>query len=446
MADGKPGEELSTLAIVGTQWGDEGKGKITDYLAEDSEFVVRYQGGANAGHTVEIGDEVIALHLLPSGILRPNVINVIGNGVVLDLEALEKEIDMVRATGRNVDGLRISDRANVVMMYHRLMDGMEERLRGAKGVGTTGRGIGPCYSDKVARNGIRMCDLLDRKALEEKLDLIYPIKKRLFEAMGGEGLPGKHEMLDQLIHYGEMYKPFICDTSVLVNGATKAGKRVLFEGAQGTMLDIDHGTYPYVTSSSCVSGGICTGAGVGPSAIQEIIGVVKAYTTRVGAGPFPTELNDEIGRQLLTRGGEFGATTGRARRCGWLDLVIVRYAVRLSGIDSLAVTKLDVLNGMGPLKVAVAYEIDGEKVEDFPASLTRLARAKPIYADLDGWEDWAKGAGGSIAANGRSALPEGMRDYLDFIARETGVPISIIGIGRERHETIDLRPASKSKK
>ncbi len=430
---------------MGTQWGDEGKGKITDYLAEDAELVVRYQGGANAGHTVEIGKEVIALHLLPSGILRPNVINVIGNGVVLDLEALEKEIDMLRSTGRNIDGLRISDRANVVTQYHKLMDGMEERLRGAKGVGTTGRGIGPCYSDKIARSGIRMCDLLDRSALEEKLDLIYPVKEKLFEAMGGEGLPQKHELVDQLVQFGEMYRPYICDASVLVNDAISSGKRVMFEGAQGTMLDIDHGTYPYVTSSSCVTGGICTGAGVGPSAINEIIGVVKAYTTRVGAGPFPTELSDTTGEILLKKGGEYGATTGRARRCGWLDLVIIRYSVRLNGLDSLAVTKLDVLNGMGPLKVAVAYEIDGEEVRDFPASLNRLARAKPVYRELDGWEDWAEGKAGEIASKGRDALPKGMRDYLDFISKETGTPISIIGIGRERRETIDLRRSSRKR-
>lgn len=436
---------MSTLAVVGTQWGDEGKGKITDYLAEDAELVVRYQGGANAGHTVEIGNEVIALHLLPSGILRPNVVNVIGNGVVLDLEALEKEVDMVRSTGRSIEGLRISDRANVVMRYHKLMDGMEERLRGAKGVGTTGRGIGPCYADKIARNGIRMCDLLDRQALEEKLDLIYPVKEKLFAAMGGEGLPGEHELLDQLIKFGEMFGPYVCDTSVLVNDAIRSGKRVMFEGAQGTMLDIDHGTYPYVTSSSCVTGGICTGAGVGPSSIDEIIGVVKAYTTRVGAGPFPTELDDKIGEMLLTKGGEYGATTGRARRCGWLDLVIVRYAVRLNGIDSLAVTKLDVLNGMGPLKVAVAYEVDGEEVRDFPASLVRLARAKPVYEELDGWEDWAEGKAGEITSKGKGALPKGMQSYLDFISKETGVPVSIIGIGRERNETIDLRRSSVRK-
>jgi adenylosuccinate synthase len=291
-----------------------------------------------------------------------------------------------------------------------------------------------------------MCDLLDSKALEERLDLIYPVKERLFAAMGGEGLPGKHELLDQLTKYGEMFGPYVCDTSVLVNDAIRSGKRVMFEGAQGTMLDIDHGTYPYVTSSSCVTGGICTGAGVGPSSIDEIIGVVKAYTTRVGAGPFTTELSDRTGEILLTKGGEFGATTGRARRCGWLDLVIVRYAVRLNGIDSLAVTKLDVLNGMGPLKVAIAYEIDGEEVRDFPASLNRLAKAKPVYKELEGWEDWVEGKAGEIASKGREALPRGMRSYLDFISNETGVPVSIIGIGRERHETIDLRKDTTSKR
>jgi adenylosuccinate synthase len=436
---------LATIAVIGTQWGDEGKGKITDYLADGADMVVRFQGGANAGHTIEIGKEVFALHLLPSGILREGVINVIGNGVVLDPEALEEEITKVKATGRGIEGLRISDRANVVLKYHRMLDGAEERARGAKGVGTTGRGIGPCYSDKISRTGIRMCDLLEPEALKEKLDLIYPLKERLIKALGGEGLPAKQEILDKLIHYGKVYGPYITDTSVLVDEAVKDGKRVLFEGAQGTMLDVDHGTYPFVTSSNCVSGGICTGVGIGPSAINEVVGVVKAYTTRVGSGPFPTELLDETGNLLLTKGGEYGATTGRARRCGWLDLVIVRHAIRLSGISSLAVTKLDVLNGMKVIKVATAYEIDGKLEPNFPASLNRLARAKPVFEELDGWPEWEEGSAATIAKRGHEALPKCMRNYLNFIADNTGIPIGMVGIGKERSETIDMRQRYKAK-
>jgi len=434
---------LSTLAVIGTQWGDEGKGKITDYLADDADMVVRYQGGANAGHTIEIGSEVFALHLLPSGILRPGVISVIGNGVVLDPESLEQEISKVVASGRSIEGLRISDRANIVLRYHRALDGAEERARGAKGVGTTGRGIGPCYADKVARYGIRVCDILDKGALREKLDLIYPIKQRQMAALGGESLPPKQEMMDVLLRFGERYSKQICDTSVLVNQAIRNGKKVLFEGAQGTMLDIDHGTYPYVTSSSCITGGICTGVGIGPSSINEVIGVMKAYTTRVGAGPFPTELSDKVGEELLTKGGEYGATTGRARRCGWLDMVVVRHAVRLNGITSFAVTKLDVLNGMRSIKIATDYEIDGKVEENFPADLNRLARAKPIYTEFEGWEGWEEGHAAEIVKGGYEALPAGMKGYLEFVSKNAGVPIKIIGVGKERHETIDLRCVRK---
>jgi adenylosuccinate synthase len=424
---------------MGTQWGDEGKGKITDFVAQDADLVVRFQGGANAGHTIEIGKEVFALHLLPSGILRAGVINVIGNGMVLDPEALEQEVKKVEATGRSIEGLRISDRANIVMRWHRLIDGAEEKQRGAKGVGTTGRGIGPCYSDKIARSGIRVCDVLDEQALRERIELIYPFKERLLSALDGEQLPAKEEMIRSLLSFGERFREHICDTSVLVNDAVKQGKRVLFEGAQGTMLDIDHGTYPFVTSSNCIAGGICTGVGIGPQAINEVIGITKAYTTRVGAGPFPTELKDELGEFLMTKGGEYGATTGRARRCGWLDLVVVRHSVRLNGITSLAVTKLDVLNGMSSIKVATAYEIDGKKLMNFPASLNQLARAKPIYEELKGWQDWGEGKAMEVAKQGYQALPAGMRHYLDFVSQNVGVPVSIIGIGKERHETIDLR-------
>ena len=437
---------MSTLAVIGTQWGDEGKGKITDYLAQDADMVVRYQGGANAGHTIEVGDEVFALHLLPSGILRPNIVNVIGNGVVIDLEALEEEMAKVKASGRSVEGLRISDRANIVMRYHRLLDGAEERRRGAKGVGTTGRGIGPCYSDKVARLGIRMCDLLEKDSLEEKLDLIYSVKERQLAALEAEDMPPMEELLEQLLRYGRMLSPYICDASVLVHDAVRKGRRVMFEGAQGTMLDIDHGTYPYVTSSSCVSGGICTGIGIGPSHVHEVVGVMKAYTTRVGSGPFPTELTDETGKALMVKGGEYGATTGRPRRCGWLDLVIVRYSTRLNGLTSLAVTKLDVLGGMERIKVCTAYEIDGRVEDNFPASLRRLQRAKPVYVDMQGWDAFGPGESAMHAQNGYHSLPQNMRAYLDFVSKSVGVPVRIVSFGKERNETIDLRDRKRPNK
>ncbi len=434
---------MSTLAVIGTQWGDEGKGKITDYLAQDAEMVVRYQGGANAGHTIEIGKEVFALHLLPSGILRPGIINVIGNGVVVDLEALEEEMAKVKASGRSMEGLRISDRANVVMRYHRLLDGAEERQRGAKGVGTTGRGIGPCYADKVARQGIRVCDLLEEDELRDKLDAVYPLKERQLAALGGEGMPTKEELLRKLLSHGKKLDRHICDTSVLVNDAIKKGMKVMFEGAQGTMLDIDHGTYPFVTSSSCIAGGICTGVGIGPSLINEVVGVMKAYTTRVGSGPFPTELTDEMGEMLMTKGGEFGATTGRPRRCGWLDLVIVRHAVRLNGLSGLAVTKLDVLGGVGKINICTGYEIDGKLEESFPASLSRLQRARPVYQQLQGWEEFSAGKGADCAAKGYESLPSNLKAYLDFVSKNVGAPIRIVSLGKERDETIDLRSRKK---
>jgi adenylosuccinate synthase len=430
---------LPTLAIIGSQWGDEGKGKITDYLAEDADLVVRFQGGTNAGHTIGIENEVFKLHLLPSGILRRGMISVIGNGVVLDPEELLDEIKTIEASGRTVDGLRISDRANVIMPYHKTLDGAEERYRGAKGVGTTGRGIGPCYSDKISRYGVRVVDLVDKAALEEKVKMIYPIKEGQIVAFGGVTQDTIDMIVDKFSSYGSTLGKYVTDTSILVNDAIKSGKNVLFEGAQGTMLDIDHGTYPYVTSSNCVAGGICTGAGVPPSSIREVIGVVKAYTTRVGSGPFVTELSDELGEQLQKRGGEYGTTTGRARRCGWLDLVVVRHAVRLNGITSLAITKIDVLSGMKKLKVAISYEIDGDIVKDVPASISKLQRATPVYQEFDGWEDWSKEDVVEIVHNGYKDLPTQMKKYLRFISSNVGAPISIVSIGPKREETVDLR-------
>jgi adenylosuccinate synthase len=432
------GESLPTLAVIGAQWGDEGKGKITDFLAEDADMVVRYQGGANAGHTIAIGSEVFALHLLPSGILRSGVTSVIGNGLVIDLQELETEIKALEKVGRNADGLRISDRANVVLPYHKQLDGAEERSRGAKGVGTTGRGIGPCYADKIARAGIRMGDLLDQKSLEERLALVMPLKERLLETLGTKIGTSKDALVQELLKYGKLHEQQICDTSVLVNDAIKSGQKVLFEGAQGTMLDIDYGTYPYVTSSNCTSAGICAGVGVPPSAIHEVIGVVKAYTTRVGSGPFPTELNDQTGEMLRQNGGEFGTTTGRPRRCGWLDLVVVRHAVRLNGMTSMATTKIDVLNGLKKIKVCVAYDIDGRRTETFPGPMHLLEKVKPIYEELPGWDAWKEDTA-TLCKKGLDAFPQEMRSYLRFIERHAGVPSSIISLGKKRDETIDLR-------
>ena len=402
-------------------------------------MVVRYQGGANAGHTIKVGDEVIALHLLPSGMVRSGVTSVIGNGVVVDCEAMSKEIEGLVRTGRSADGLRISDRANIVLPYHRALDGAEERVRGSKGVGTTGRGIGPCCSDKVARSGIRMGDLLDETYLRERIDTILPMKERLAESLGEPLDIDREELVRKLLGYGKTYRNKIVDTSVLIYDTIKAGRNVMFEGAQGTMLDIDNGTYPYVTSSNCTSAAICTGAGVPPSMVEQVVGVAKAYTTRVGGGPFPTELNDEIGRKLLHQGEEFGTTTGRERRCGWLDLVVLRHATRLSGPTSLAITKLDVLNDIGPIKVCVAYDIDGERVENFPGSISRLMRIKPIYEELEGWSSWSEKTA-ELCRQGLDAMPRAMRDYIAFIEKNVGVKADIISVGKRREETIDLRP------
>lgn len=427
---------MPSIAVIGAQWGDEGKGKITDYEASRADMVVRYQGGSNAGHTIKVGEEVFALHILPSGIVRDGVINVIGNGVIVDLISLDREVAEVESRGRSVEGLRISDRANVILNWHRLLDGAEERLRGSKTVGTTGKGIGPCYSDKIARSGIRMGDLLDPELLQERLDTIMPMKLKVMEILGVRLAQRKDEIYEELLAYGRKYERFITDTSILVNEALDQGKNVLFEGAQGTMLDIDHGTYPFVTSSNCVAGAICTGAGVGPKRVDEIMGVLKAYTTRVGAGPFPTELKDATGEMLMKVGGEFGTTTGRARRCGWLDLLVVEHAARLNGLTHFAVTKLDVMNGLRTVKVAVAYEIDGKRVEHFPANFKMLERAVPIYEELDGWGGWRPEETMDIVRGGFDALPKEMREYIRYIEERSRVPVRIISIGKGREETI----------
>ncbi len=402
---------MSAFIVLGAQWGDEGKGKMTDYLAENADVVVRFQGGNNAGHTVVVGEKEYKLHLIPSGILYNDKLNVIGNGVVLDPKALFEEINYLESLGVEItpDRLIISDRAHVIMPYHRILDGIKERARGNKDIGTTGKGIGPSYTDKMERSGIRVCDLIHKEVFEENLKETLEVKNKIItEIFGGEALD-YNEIYNEYLGYAEKLRPFVKDISVIVNKKIKDGKEVLFEGAQGTLLDIDYGTYPYVTSSSTIAGGVCIGAGVGPTAITNAVGIAKAYTTRVGKGPFPTELLDSTGDWVREKGHEFGVTTGRARRCGWLDLVILKTSARISGLTSFAVTKIDTLAGLDTLKVCTGYRLNGEIIDYVPASLEDLAKCEPIYEEFEGWDD-------SIAnARCYEDLPENAIKYLKKI-------------------------------
>lgn len=423
---------MSAFIVLGAQWGDEGKGKMTDYLAEEAEVVVRFQGGNNAGHTVEVGDRQYKLHLIPSGILYDDKLNVIGNGVVVDPKALFKEIGYLEKEGVKVtpEKLIISDRAHVIMPYHKLLDKLKEEARGKNDIGTTGKGIGPCYTDKIERCGIRICDLMHEKVFEEKLRE-YMVEKNAYitKVYGGEALDVER-VLKEYTEYAERIRPFVQDTSVKVYNEIKANKNVLFEGAQGMLLDIDHGTYPYVTSSNTTAGGVSNGVGIGPNMITNAVGIAKAYTTRVGKGPFPTELNDEVGEWIRETGHEYGVTTGRSRRCGWLDLVIVKSAVRVSGLTSLAVTKIDTLAGLEKIKVCVGYKFNGEVIDYFPASLEDLANCEPVYETFDGWDF-------SVAdARKYEDLPENSRKYLERIAEFTETKISIVSVGPKRDQTM----------
>jgi adenylosuccinate synthase len=430
---------MPSLAVVGSQWGDEGKGKIVDYLAEEAHVVVRFQGGNNAGHSVKVGEELFKLHHLPSGILRKGKLAVIGNGVVIDPGVLIKEIDELESRGVSVENLRISDRAHVILPYHKLLDGAEERLREGAKVGTTGRGIGPAYSDKASRTGVRMMDLVDDELLRDKLGFMVPLKQRHLEMCGDSSALDGDAILREYSAHGRRLKPFVSDTGAAVRDALKRGRNVLFEGAQGTMLDIDHGTYPFVTSSITVAANAASGSGVPPSAIDEVYGVVKAYTTRVGEGPFPTELLDDLGRKIADKGGEFGTTTGRSRRCGWLDLVVTKHAHALSGFTGLAMTKIDVLGGLGELKVCTGYKLDGKKVACFPADLRALQRCEPTYKRLKGWGDLDTVAMEKVLRRGFPALPDEMKQYVRFVEKEMGVPVVMLGLGRRRHEILDMR-------
>jgi adenylosuccinate synthase len=430
---------MPSLVVVGSQWGDEGKGKIVDFLANEANVVVRYQGGNNAGHSVKIGERLFALHLVPSGILRPGKTAIIGNGVVVDPGALLKEMNDLESKGVSIKNLRISDRANVIMPYHRLLDGAEERLREGAKVGTTGRGIGPSYSDKVARLGIRMVDLVDENALSEKLGFLVPLKQRMLDAYGDRAKLDLEAIRREYVDYGIKLARYVTDTGEIVGDSIRRGKKVLFEGAQGTMLDIDHGTYPFVTSSTTVASNAASGSGISPLLLDEVYGVVKAYTTRVGEGPFPTELTDDLGRTIAEKGGEFGTTTGRPRRCGWLDLVVTGYANSLSGLSGIALTKIDVLGGIGDLKVCTHYAVGGKRVLRIPADLKKLERCEPKYATLKGWDEIDVPEMKRVLSRGFTALPENMKKYVRFVEDRMKVPVVLLGLGRRRNEILDLR-------
>lgn len=416
--------------VIGTQWGDEGKGKFVDYFSKNTEYVVRFQGGNNAGHTIKVGDEVYKLHIIPSGVIQGKI-GVIGNGVVIDPEVLIAEIDQLKSRGIKPKIL-ISERANIIMPYHKILDGAEEELLGKRKIGTTKRGIGPCYSDKISRKGIRVIDLTDKETLGKKLDRILPINQKILEVYNIKEKLNKKEILEKYLSYGNFLKKYIASTHIELNDAIKSGKNILFEGAQGTMLDVDYGTYPYTTSSHTIAGGSVIGTGVGPKHFNEIIGIVKAYTTRVGEGPLPTELFDKNGKHLQEKGHEFGTTTSRPRRCGWLDLVVVKHSCMISGITKLAMTKLDVLDGLDKLKICIKYDINGKKIDYFPSKIDDVEKCKPIYKKLKGWEKIDK------KSSKFSGLPKEAQVYLKFIEKEVRVPISIVSIGPGRKETIEL--------
>ncbi len=420
---------MSSVVVVGTQWGDEGKGKITDYLSEKAEVVARYQGGNNAGHTIVFGGTKYKLHLIPSGIFYKDKACVIGNGMVIDPKALVEELAYLHERNVDTSNLRISNRAHVILPYHLKLDIVEEERKGANKIGTTKKGIGPAYMDKAARIGIRIADLLDKETFEEKLVRNLEEKNRMFEKYYEvEGFT-KEEILDEYFEYGQQIAQYVCDTSVVLNDALDDGRRVLFEGAQGVMLDIDQGTYPFVTSSNPIAGGVTIGSGVGPSKINHVVGVSKAYTTRVGDGPFPTELHDEIGNTIREVGNEYGTTTGRPRRVGWFDSVVVRHARRVSGITDLSLNSIDVLTGIKTLKICTAYKYRGEVMEEFPASLKILAECEPVYEELPGWEEDITGV------KSLSELPVNARHYIERVSQLTGIPLTVFSVGPDRNQT-----------
>lgn len=421
---------MPATIIVGSQWGDEGKGKITDFLADRSEVVVRSQGGNNAGHTVICDGAEYKLHLIPSGILNKDSLNIVGNGVVIDLSVLLGEMEELKARGISFDHFYLSDRAHLIMPYHKMIDGLEENAKGDHKIGTTKRGIGPAYGDKVNRVGIRICDLMEFDEFERKLHVVLKQKNLLLEKIYGEVPLNEADITAEFAVLAEKIRPYVADTSVLVNESLKAGKKVLFEGAQAVHLDIDHGTYPFVTSSSPCAGGALTGTGVGPTKIDAVVGVAKAYTTRVGSGPFPTELHDAYGDKLREIGGEYGVTTGRPRRCGWLDGVVLRYSARVCGMTDLALTKLDVLDQMEELKICVAYRYGGQTLTEFPASLSAMEQCEPIYETLPGWQQDIS------SCRNYDELPENAKAYIKRVEELTETPVSIVAVGPDRQQTI----------
>jgi adenylosuccinate synthase len=424
---------VPAIVLLGAQWGDEGKGKATDILGDKVKYVVRYQGGNNAGHTVVIGDQKYALHLLPSGILTPTCIPVIGNGVVIDPAVLLEEIRGLNERGVDTSHLKISTNAHLITPYHRTIDKVSERFLGKAKIGTTGRGIGPAYADKINRIGIRIQDLFDPSILRQKIEGALRDKNQvLIKVFNRKGIE-IDDVLKEYLEYAEILRPYVADTSLLLNQALDKGETVLLEGSQGTLLDVDHGTYPFVTSSNPTAGGASTGSGIGPTRISRVIGIVKAYTTRVGSGPFPTELFDDDGEKLRSIGGEFGTTTGRSRRTGWYDAPIARYAVRINGLTDFFLTKLDVLTGWEKIPVCVAYEIDGRRVEEVPSSQSDFHHAKPIYEYLPGWSE-------SISkARTLTDLPVNAQKYVKFLEEISGAPMSAIGVGPGRDETIVVK-------
>jgi len=419
--------------VIGTQWGDEGKGKIVDYLAEQADVVVRSQGGNNAGHTVVVDDVAFALRLLPSGILYDNKINVVGTGTVIDPKVILAEIENLESQGKSAKTLQISNRAHVILPYHNRLDEAEEASKGALSIGTTKNGIGPCYADKVNRIGIRICDLMNEEVFKEKLAYNVKIKNKILRDVYGVEPVDYYEILKDYLEYADRLRQYVTDTNYNVVSYIKDGKKVLFEGAQATMLDLDHGTYPFVTSSHPISGGASVGAGVGPNYLKNIVGVVKAYATRVGAGPFPSELLDETGDFLREAGHEFGTVTGRPRRCGWLDLAVVSYAADLNSLDYLAITRLDILDKLPEIKICVGYTLNGEPVKGFPADLQVLEQCKPVYETLPGWQTDISGI------RHYEDLPEAARRYVERISEVTGVRLGIVSVGPNRKQTIVLQ-------
>ena len=423
---------MANVVVIGMQWGDEAKGKVVDYLAQEADYVVRYNGGNNAGHTVVVGDEVFKFHTVPVGVLNEGVTAVITDGVVLDPSVFVGEIDGLHKRGVTADRIRISGNAHVIMPWHRLLDQLEEESKGDSKIGTTGRGIGPCYADKMSRTGIRVWDLVDPVKFRARLSECITRKNKLITAVyGGEPLD-EAKVYEEYSSYAKEIAPFVCDTSAVLAEASRECANIVFEGAHGSLLDIDHGTYPFATSSHCVAGGACIGTGVGPTEIDRVVGVAKAYTTRVGSGPCPTELKDATGDRIRERGHEYGTTTGRPRRCGWFDSVAVRYTARINGVSCIAVTLLDVLSGFDTLKICTQYSIDGREVHDFPSDADALARAVPVYEELPGWREEI----GEVKLF--DDLPANARRYVSRIAELVGGPICLVGVGPRRDQTVVL--------